>query len=258
MNTFLHQLRKKHPRSQGDLATLIGVSRQTFSLIEKGATELTISQARKLAHEFNLSLEDYLAERDVPPHEVTLEREKKSSSAQTTLRVSVPQKNVKKFKEVLLYLTEKIGAKPNVGEAVICKLLYFIDFDYYEKYEEQLTGSVYIKNHHGPTPIALPKIVEQMEENKELVRIAEKYFQYQQKKYLPLRKPDLSLLSAREIEHIDWVLARLSDKNAKELEDYSHRDVPWLSAENQQPIDYESVFYRTTEFSVREYDEASL
>lgn len=50
------------------------------------------------------------------------------------IRVSVPQKKLDKFKEVLLYVLGKVGSKPNVGETVLCKLLYFIDFDYYEKY----------------------------------------------------------------------------------------------------------------------------
>ena len=57
------------------------------------------------------------------------------------------KKILKKFKEVLLYILEKVGSKPNVGMTVLYKLLYFIDFDYYEKFEEQLLGATYIKNH---------------------------------------------------------------------------------------------------------------
>ena len=63
------------------------------------------------------------------------------------MEIRVQEKNIKKFKEVLLYILEKVGAKPNVGESVINKLLYFIDFDYYERFEENLTGATYIKNH---------------------------------------------------------------------------------------------------------------
>ncbi|QQS18171.1 hypothetical protein IPL68_06065 [Candidatus Saccharibacteria bacterium] len=44
-----------------------------------------------------------------------------------------PQTNPEKLREVLLYVLGKVGAKPNVGETVLYKLLYFIDFDYYEK-----------------------------------------------------------------------------------------------------------------------------
>ena len=38
-------------------------------------------------------------------------------------RDSKPQENIKKFKEVLLYVLESIGARPNIGESVICKLI---------------------------------------------------------------------------------------------------------------------------------------
>ena len=61
------------------------------------------------------------------------------------MRISEPQLNVQKFRQVLLYILNKIGEKPNVDETVICNLLYFIDFDYYEKYEEHLIGATYEK-----------------------------------------------------------------------------------------------------------------
>jgi len=166
----------------------------------------------------------------------------------------VPQKNLKKFKEVLLYILNKVGAKPNVGVAVINKLLYFIDFDFYEKYEEQLIGATYIKNHYGPTPVEFDAIIKQMIEDKEIVQIKNKYFEYDQIKYLPMRKPDLSVLKANEIELIDNVLDRLSDMNANMINEYSHKDVPFLTAEDGEVIEYESVFYRAKPYSVREYD----
>ncbi len=144
----------------------------------------------------------------------------------------------------MLYVLEKVGAKPNIGETASYKLLYFIDFDFYEKFEEQLTGAYYIKNHYGPTPVEFKKIVEEMEEKGEIEKVKNKYFQYDQKKYLPRQKSDLRKLSAQEIKHIDEVLARLSDKIANELTEYSHSDVPWRVHSNGEIISYESVFYR--------------
>ena len=70
----------------------------------------------------------------------------------------------------------------------------------------------------------------------------------------PETKPDLSVLNGQEKEHIDWELHRLSDMTAKQLTDLSHKDVPWITAEIGKPIDYESVFYRTQETSIREYE----
>ena len=53
------------------------------------------------------------------------------------LKVSTPEK----FKNIILYLLECCAGKPNVGETVLYKLLYFSDFNYYELYEEQLSGA---------------------------------------------------------------------------------------------------------------------
>ena len=43
--------------------------------------------------------------------------------------------------------------------------------------------------------------------------------------------------------------------NAAVISEYAHRDVPWIVTPDQQQIHYESVFYRTPEYSVREYSE---
>ncbi|MDP2363098.1 MAG: Panacea domain-containing protein, partial [Ignavibacteria bacterium] len=188
-------------------------------------------------------------------NEVVLAEEKFESSVEHLIRISVPQKNLKKFKEVLLYILNKVGAKPNIGETVLYKILFYIDFDYYERYEEQLIGATYIKNHFGPTPKEFVKIVEKMENDKELMRVKDKYFSHPQTKYLPLREPDLSVVSGREIELIDEVLNKLSDMNANQISEYSHNDVPWLTTDEGKVIPYESVFYRTPPYSVRNYSE---
>jgi len=164
-------------------------------------------------------------------------------------------KNLKKFKEVLLYILNKVGSKSNVGETVIYKLLYFIDFNFYEKYEEQLIGATYIKNNYGPTPVEFAKIVEEMKNEDEIEEVESKYFNYPQRKYLPLRKPNLKILKANEKEVIDDVLNNLSDMNASQISEYSHEDVPWLSTDEGEQIEYESVFYRNPPYSVREYSE---
>ena len=256
-HTFLLELRKNHGVSQAFVAEKIGVSRASYIEIEKGAKELTLSQANKIAEIFNISLEELISGKMMPDIKVSIQ-DKSEKKEKQEIRIDVPQKNLKKFKEVLLYVLEKVGSKSNVGMTVLYKLLYFIDFDYYEKFEEQLVGATYIKNHFGPTPVEFKKIVESMEEKGELETVKSKYFQHEQTKYLPRREPDISVLNAKEIKHIDEVLSRLSDKNATELKDYSHKDVPWITAEEGQPLSYESVFYRTKDTSVREYEPDNL
>jgi transcriptional regulator with XRE-family HTH domain len=253
---FIRKLREDRKLTQEYIAESLGLSRQTYSLIEHGDRDLTINEARILASLFGISLDNFLDERDLPIVVKIEGDEMLGKKEQSGLRISVPQKNYQKFKEVLIYILSKVGAKPNVGETVLYKLLYFIDFDYYEKYEEQLIGATYIKNQHGPTPVEFKSIIEEAIENGEIIPVKSKYFGLDQRKYLPVRDPDLTkLINAREIKHIDEVLARLSDYNATELTAISHEDVPWIIAEDLKPIDYEAVFYRTSKTTVRHYDE---
>lgn len=255
LSKFIKQLRKKNNFTQEFLASELGISRPTYMQIEQGERDLTLTEAKKLADIFGIPFEDFIKGKD-SAIAVEIKKDKAiSKTEKQEIRISVPQRNLKKLKEVLLYILSKVGGKPNVGEAVIYKLLYFIDFDYYEKYEEQLVGATYIKNHYGPTPVEFKTVVDDMIKNSEIVKVEGKYFDYPQGKYLAIRRPNLDVLSGREIEHIDDVLARLSDKNAKEMEIYSHGDIPWIAAEDGKPISYESVFYRDEHYSVRNYED---
>ena len=254
LGKFILEQRKKHNLTQDFLASKIGVSRPTYVQIEQGERDLTIPEAKKLADIFGMSLEDFLSgnKKEV---KIDFEEEKSKKKNEPEMRIVMPRANVKKFKEVLLYLLGKVGARPNIGETAIYKLLYFIDFDYYEKFEEQLIGARYIKNHFGPTPIEFKKITDQMIEKGEIEKIKSRYFQHDQKKYLPRRTADLKTLSAQEIQHIDEVLARLAWKNAAELSEYSHSDTPWRVHKMGEEISYETVFYRDEDHSVRNYDD---
>ncbi|MCK4577690.1 MAG: DUF4065 domain-containing protein [Candidatus Marinimicrobia bacterium] len=246
----LRHLRESRELSQADIAIILNISRPSISLIEKGERKISGIELAKLAEYFGVSLDSI-----VDPKKgigVMLEQSKRSVSNEG-LRISVPQDRADKFESVLLYILNKVGSRPNIGETVIYKLLYFIDFNYYEKYETQLVGATYIKNHHGPTPIEFKKIIDSMIKNETVEQVTSQYFQYPQRKYLPLKEPDLSILSAQEIEMIDRVLSQLASMNASELSSHSHEDIPWKVADNGKLLQYESVFYRTDQYSVREY-----
>src|SRR3990167_2730596 len=245
----IKMLREKTGMSQNMLSQKMDISRPAVSQIESGERKISADELQKLSHVFRVSVDDLL--NPVKEPEVHLHKGKEWKTAKPKMRISVPQKNLEKFKEVLLYILNKVGSKPNIGETVLYKLLYFIDFDFYEKHEEQLIGATYIKNKFGPTPVEFLKIVKKMEDDKELVKVKNKYFQYDQTKYLPRRSPDLNKLSALELAHVDEVLNRLSDKTAKELSDYSHSDTPWQVHQPGEIISYESVFYRDQEHSVK-------
>ena len=222
--------------SQADLATRLGMSRPTLIKVEKGERKLSRDEEGRIREIFDMA-------------------EEHRTDPQDDVRISIPEKNLGKFRQVFLYVLEKTAGKPNVGMTVLYKLLYFIDFDYYEKYEKQLMGLTYIKNHHGPTPREFVKVVEGMKEAGELEEVKSRYFTYDQRKFLPHRHADLSLLSAQEIAMVDSVLARYADRSAADLSALSHEDTPWAVAEVGKDIEYDHVFYRPEKLSVRHYEE---
>lgn len=247
----IKKIRESSGISQEKLALILGLSRPTISQMENGDRKISADELISLSEVFNFSINSLLDLEKEP--EVILPESKKEKKIQQTIRINVPQKNLDKFKEVFIYILNKVGSKSNVGETVIYKLLYFMDFDFYERYEEQLIGACYIKNHYGPTPVEFKKIVDRMSNEKDIEKVESNYFSYPQTKYLPVRKADLSSFRANEIEVIDNVLNRLSDMNAGQISEYSHGDVPWLITDDGEVIEYESVFYRSTPYSAKNH-----
>ncbi|RKY36480.1 MAG: XRE family transcriptional regulator [Candidatus Omnitrophota bacterium] len=256
LSTKIKTIRAKLGLSQEVLAIKLSISRVAISQIENGVRKISAEEIAKLSKIFNMSTDVLLSlDKDI---EVVLEKKFRAKpKGKSGIRINVPQENIDKFKEVLLYILGKVGSKPNVGQTVLYKLLYYIDFDFYERYEEQLIGATYIKNYHGPTPKEFIKIVGEMK-GEDLIEVCDAYFKYPQTKYLPKRNPDLTKLKAHEIKMIDQVLEKLSEFNAAEISQYSHNDVPWLTTEEGQVIDYESVFYRTPPYSVRNYSDKNF
>ena len=255
--TFIQEQRKKRNLTQEFLASALTISRPTYMQIEQGKRDVTITEAKKLAEVFDIPFEDFLEGREGVKTMVSIEGKKKQKQeAGGEIRISIPQERAEKFEQTLLYILAKIGGKPNIGQTVLYKLLYFIDFDYYEKFEEQLIGAQYIKNHYGPTPLMFAKYIDILERQGKVEKIKSKFYKHEQTKYLvnPDIPLDLSALSARELAHVDWEIARLGDLTATQISALSHVDTPWVEAKDRESLEYDHVFYRPEETSVREYE----
>lgn len=247
----ISELRKFKKLSQAELAENIGISRSSLVQIELGNRCIDILELRRLSIVLKFSLDQFMSENfDINQQ---IENANEGNQKESIERVSVPSLQVKKFKNVLLYILERCAGKPNVGETVLYKLLYFSDFNYYELYEEQLTGATYRKLPFGPVPQKLDTIINQMIEAGQLQRIKTEYFGLVQTRYLPLEKADLTELKASEKDVIDRVIEQMSDWSATAISAYSHKDMPWQASKEGDVIDYELAFYREAPFSVRNY-----
>jgi len=239
----IRKWRESLDMSQDDLAVRLGLKRPAVTQIEAGKRDVTSVEASKLAGVFGISVDELLRA-----------EESEEIPAPTKTKRERPVFNREKFEQVLLYVLERCGARANVGETVLYKLLYFADFDFYEKYETFLTGASYRKIQRGPAPCEINQVLEDLQGTK-VKKVVTEYYGKPQKKYLPLVEADLSKLSASEKEAIDNVIDRLSSMNAATISEYSHKDIPWELAEDKAIIDYETVFYRAAPYSVRSYPE---
>lgn len=216
----MKQLRTNAGLSQQEVAEKLGLARATYASLEVDRRDPHLAELRALAQFYEVPLVRLVT----PDENVDSMVSEPSPKYNAQQKSEAPtqgkgaQFNPEKLRQVLLYVAEKVGAKPNVGESAICKLLYFIDTSHQEKFGHSITGLAYVRSDYGPTPTrSFTDVVRQMEANSELEIISTKHFNNTQKKYLPLRKADLQELRASELDHINTTLARLADMTPAEL-----------------------------------------
>jgi len=221
------------------------------SQIENGDRDVSFAEINRILEVFQISYDEFM---DLINPEV-----KKS---QTKSRKKNKEINFDsgKFKQLFLYILQKCGNRPNVGETVLYKLLYFCDFDYFESFEKPLTGMKYKKLQYGPIPdqTLFNNIINEMRHSGVVEKVSRPYLNDTiQTRYLNFLEADLSVFGSdidKVIKVVDSVIDRLSGMTARQIEEYSHRDYPWQVHEYGEEIDYSTVFFRSGEFANRDYD----
>lgn len=213
------------------------MSRAAVSQLEAGKRGLEALELAKIAEILGVSV-DYL-----------LQEERNAK---------VKIKNKKEFKvdedklkNAILYILEKCGGKPNLGETVLYKLLYFIDFDNYELYGEPITKINYLKWQFGPVPSIKDynPVISEMIKDGQLKIISQDYYGLTQKRYIALKNCEINVFKPNELKIMDSVFNRLSDMSANQIENYVHGDAPWQIAGEKQFIDYNLVFERVSPYA---------
>lgn len=235
----IKRLRINSGLSQSDLAEKLDISRQSIGQIESGARDVSSIELAHIAELFDLSADSLLRQ-----------EEQKKRSAQFSGKPDIAF-SPEKLRNTILYVLSRCGGKPNVGETVLYKLLYFIDFDSFETRSEAITGLRYVKFPFGPVPLPrqyLP-VIRNMEKRGALKIVKQIYHGMAQKKYVALADPAPQTFSDVEIRLINSVIDRLSDMTATHIKAYAHHDVPWMHTEPEEIIDYRLVFERTAPFA---------
>ena len=239
----IRALREEMDLSQESLADHLSVTRQAVGQIEKGERKIDSLELVKLSSFFSVSVEELLKPVEKP-----------HGSAQTP-RVSDYKFAPDKLRSLILFILEKCGGKPNLGETVLYKLLYFIDFEATEVLGHPMTGMPYVRLQYGPVPRKkeYEQVLRIMIEQEELKIISHEYYGHQQKRYVNLCEPDSKIFSKAEEEIINRNLMQLSDMKAAEIAHYVHGDIPWKKTTDGDVIDYNLAFQRELPYSRFDY-----
>lgn len=147
-------------------------------------------------------------------------------------------------------MARKSGGKIR-GKKKLAKLLYFVDFDFFEKKEASITNDVYCAFPMGPLPQAMDSVVSEMGRDGliQIEKVPTGSGLAETEVYTALSEPDVSVFNNDEIEILDRVVEKYTNLNGKQLEDLSHAEAPYLATEPFQEIAYELAFYRDTDFN---------
>lgn len=228
----IKKLRTDAGVSQEQMADLLSMSRITYTHIESGKRELKKSEIEKIAEFF-----------EITPMELMQTR-----AVSKKIEVRIPQT---KMMNVILYILSKCAGKPNLGKIVMNKLLYFIDFNYHEKWHESLTGATYVKMPMGPVPKDIDGVLQQMKDEDMIDIVQWEYFGYIQTRLIPKMVPNMQQLTIPQLVEIDYVINQYADKTGKRLTEFSHGDVPWkVTPKIGDEISYNLAHYRDSLYRV--------
>ena len=245
------QARKSKGMTQGLLADDMGLSRSALVKIESGQRGLSASELFNISEILEVPMDYFFLSTydETSIQSMVNERE----TEYETMRISEPILKQKKQIALLLYLLKQTAGNMNITEKEIPKLMYFCDFNYYEIYEEQLSGSSYFKMNNNVRIENFQQVISALIKNKNLIRIEIQQDQKKEKKLLALSSPNLKCLNAAELEIIQQVISSFQKWSAQKIGEYLTEDIPLKVTETGNLVSYNLVFYRKGFHSVRTY-----
>lgn len=158
--------------------------------------------------------------------------------------------NEEKYKNVILYLSKNIGNGSVWGKKKMYKLLYYLDFDFFEKYEKPITGDIYHKLQMGPAPSYFDVIALELKKEGRLEISKGKTCAgfNDAVVYKALEEPNAGSFTKEEKKMLDRVIKLYGNKSGSQLETLTHKEAPYLAVDEGEEMPLELAHYRGTDF----------
>lgn len=207
--SFIKTLRLKRGLSQAVLAEKLGLSRQSYMAIERGAREMTLQEAEKLCGFYAISIEE-LSNVTAPHYE--------------------------KYKQMILAFLRQ---DKKIPKTKLAKLLYFADFGWFYYHLKSMSGMQYRKIQYGPVPDSYFRIIDEMSDGGEINITQTDDGAMLISQTRSGAKVDLSEISKEEKKLIRNIEEKWRGKKTAEIVDFTHKQFPYLFAENNDLVSYE-------------------
>lgn len=218
---FIKDLRKQRGFSQSFVAEKLGVSRPSYSGIERGKRGITLEEAEKLKDLYGISIEQFA-------------------------HVVVPQ--YEKYKQMILaYLKAPISSDGKVPKTKLAKLLYLADFAWYYENLESMSGMQYVRRPYGPVPDPYFRALAELEEEGK-ISVDHKGDAFLVSLSAPSSRQKLDLLGGKEIALIKKISIKWKKKRTRDIVDFTHRQLPYTLCTPDEAIPYELIIQQDPDY----------
>ena len=152
--------------------------------------------------------------------------------------------NEKKYKNAVLFFAKKVQ-NGTLGKLKMMKLLYFLDFDFFEKYGKSVTGDSYFRFEHGPVPQNAEKILKVMNGKDIKItkhKVADGY--NDQQRIEALKDFNMNVFSKEELMMLEEIADKWEKFSGSEMKMATHGEAPWIATKPNDVIDYNLAYYR--------------
>ncbi|MBW7954483.1 DUF4065 domain-containing protein [Candidatus Gracilibacteria bacterium] len=211
----IENIRKEKKLTQDEVAKYLGITRQTFSKLEKGNIEPTLGQAVKLSELLGVEIDNFI------------ETDTKTLSS----------KNIDwdKYKQIITNFI-KYGADDDgkITKTKLAKLCYLLDFAWYYYNLVPITGLEYKKFAQGPVPDAYFSTLDELFEEKEIsVKVKGPAYLIEN-----IENPNHDKLNDDEFQMLQDIAKKWKGKRTQEIVEFTHNQLPWMMSYDREVIPY--------------------
>ena len=206
---FIKDLRDKKGLSQAELAEKVGISRTSYIAVEQGKRDISLGEIEKLSHILGFSFED-LEQGTSPDYE--------------------------KYRQMILAFLRK---NKSITKTKLAKFLYFADFGWYYNHLKSMSGMQYKKISYGPVAESYFRLIDEMVDGGEIALELKSEGAMILSETRSGAKMNLDKISEEEDQLIEKISKKWEGKNTKEVVDFTHKQLPYLYARDNELVSYE-------------------